>query len=417
MPCSPQNPSGTCSGTLVCINGACQQFMCTDTRFEPNESQSAAAVAPLGTTTGLALCSADRDWFEMPVPPATIGRLGVTFNNAAGDLDLSAYTAAGACMGGRVEHSCNWTYRGYETGEEYLSVLNGATTQREWAWQLMGYGGAANTYSLTREDIPWSDGATCTPTYPVDECEGRPNGSLRLIQFPFADPQDPYVGDGYRFDSDTNYRWLRRELIMLVRHAIHETQLRFGGTLPLGLIDMCQRDGITPGYDINDPRHPETTHDQGGNIDIAYYTTLAGNPLAYNEARIICGPTENSNNDGAFCTAAAATQHVVDLPRQVYFMTKIMDHPRLRVVGADQVIAPLLVAEAQRQFGLGWMTQTQRNRWNTRLAYGEGWPYHHHHIHVSMNFWDSGKPGTGPRDGCGLETLQSRPLRDARPAR
>ena len=87
----------------------------------------------------------------------------------------------------------------------------------------------------------------------------------------------------------------------------------------------------------------------------------------------------------------------------------------MRVIGADTMIAPLLDAEAQRQLGLGWITSAQRNAFTSKMASGSGWPYHHHHIHVSMNFWGTNKPGSGPTEGCGLEHV--RPSRSALPVR
>jgi hypothetical protein len=407
--CSPQNPTGPCPAGQVCSGGTCQPFTCSDTRFEPNESQAAAATAPDGTTTGIALCAGDRDWYKMAVPAKRIATLGITFQHSSGDLDLAAYTSGGTCLGGRYLQYCSWTDRSYETNEEFLSVLNGAASgEKTFGWRVQGAGGATNLYSLVTELIPWTDGRDCTPTYPQDECEGRPGGRLDLIQFPFPDPGDGYVGDGYRFDSLANYRWLRRETIMLVRYAIRSVQQKFAGTKPLGLIDMCQRDGITPGYDINDPRHPESTHDQGGNIDIAYYTTLASSgTLAYNEARIICDANEGNHN-GSFCNPSAAQTHVVDLPRQVYFMAKLFESPRLRVIGVDQVIAPLLQQEAARQFQAGDITQAQRDAFSSKMAYGSGWPFHHHHIHLSMKWWGTAKPGAEPLEGCGFDLVRHR---------
>lgn len=413
LPCSAQNPTGFCADGLSCQDGTCQMFACTDSRHEPNDSLATATPMPTDTTHGLNLCDGDRDWFTLTVSPGHQAQVGVLFNQSAGDLEFTAHDSAGACLGGRIYDLCSWTYRGYETGEEFVSVLNAGTSDRTFAWQLRGYNGASNVYSLMAETRPVSDGVACTPTYTQEECEGRPNGTVDLMQFPHADPADPYVGDGYRFDSDTNYRWIRRELMMLVRYAIHGTQQAHPGTRPLGLIDMCQRDGITPGYDINDPRHPESTHDQGGNIDIAYYTTLADGPLGYSQARIICGPTEN-NQDGSFCTEAATTQHVVDLPRQVRFMTLLLDHPRLRVIGVDKVIHPLLLAEADRQLEEGLITQTQRSRFNTKVTSGDGWPFHHHHIHVSMAWWGSSSVPHAPESGCGFDLVRARQAQQRR---
>jgi hypothetical protein len=181
---------------------------------------------------------------------------------------------------------------------------------------------------------------------------------------------------------------------------------KFSNTRPLGLIDMCQRDGITPGYDVDDPRHPETTHDQGGNIDIAYYNRLAAQgSLEYSEGFVVCD-AQGGNNDGYFCNASAAQTHVVDLPRQVYFMAQLFASPRTRVVGVDQVIAPLLQQEAERQFQAGDITRAQRDGFYQKMAFGEGWPFHHHHIHLSLYFWGQSplslQPG-GDEVGCGFD--------------
>lgn len=409
--CSPQNPNGTCAEGQICQNGVCASLECTDTRFETNDTAGTAKEAPNGTTTGLELCGADQDWYSLNVPAHTIATLGVTFRKSAGDLDLSSHTSDGKCQGGRVSSSCAWTYRTYETGEEFLSTLNNTHGQvLSSLFRLLGYRGAQNRYDLTTSFVPYSDGRDCQPTYTEDDCLGHPSTTPKLIQFPYPDPNDGIVGDGYRFDSVANYRWLRRETIMLVRYAISETQKKFPGTKPLGLIDMCQRNGITPGYDIGDPRHPESTHDQGGNIDIAYYTTLASaGSLAYNEARVICDANEGNEN-GSFCNASAAQTHVVDLPRQVYFMAKLFQSPRTRVIGADRVIAPLLVTEAARQYGLGWITKAERDAFSSAMASGDGWPFHHHHIHVSLEWWPSFRSDSGaaPQDGCGFDWKKHR---------
>jgi hypothetical protein len=413
--CGPLNETGACPDGHVCQAGACVATGCTD-RLEPNDAPAMARAAPDGDTGGLQICDGDEDHLKLAVPPGQMGTVGVRFDHPAGDLDLSAYRD-GACLGGRIMHECDWSYRSFESGEEYLSVWNGGAAPRTFTWKLLGRRGATNSYTLSTGMRPFSDGLDCAGGYGQPECEGRPDGpggKTQLVQFPFADPSDPYLGDGYRFDSGSNYRWLRRELVMLIRYALHETRLKFADTKALGLIDMCQRDGITPGYDIGKPRHPKSTHDQGGNADIAYYTTLAARgAIEYNEARIVCDAAEGSN-DGSYCDAGAAQTHVVDLPRQVYFMAKLYDHPRVRVIGADQVIGPLLEKEAERQYQAGMITRAERSGFDGKLAYGDGWPFHHHHIHVSMNWWArpaSVLPGDAdrdPPDGCGLDLARLR---------
>jgi hypothetical protein len=409
--CSTQNPTGPCPAGKICNNGTCEDYVCTDQRFEPNESFGAAVTAPSGSTTGIDLCANDQDWYKMSVSPGNIGTLGITFPRTTGDLDLTAYTSTGACLGGRVQDgACTWTYRDYETGEEFLSVLNGGSSgSKDFAWLVKGNQGAVNRYTLEAKLTPWTDGRDCGSPYTTQQCiGGGSTANLDLIQFPYPDPNDGYVGDGYRFDSVSNYRWLRREAIMLIRYAIKETQAKFAGTKPIGLIDMCQHNGITPGYDVDDPRHPESTHDQGGNVDVAYYTTLASEgSLAYNEARVICDANEGST-DGYYCNASAAQTHVVDLPRHVYFMAKLYESSRVRVIGADQVIAPLLQQEANRQYGLGWISLASKNAFSSKLAFGDGWPFHHHHIHVSFNWWGQQKPNLTPEAGCGFDLKKYR---------
>ena len=360
---------------------------CSDARFEPNDSFAAATELASGAVTALAVCAADADWYSATVPPGRLATLAVTFANATGDLDLTAYDGSGACLGGRVLEQCCWSDRSFETGEERLTVLNGGAAERSYAWRLEGRGGSENTYDLGLTLAPWADGRDCPPGFPFDECEGRPGGQLGLVQFPFSDPADGYVGDGYRFDSMANYRWARRELVMLVRYALHETQVRFPGTRPLGIFDAGQRDGSTPGYDVGNPRHPEGTHDQGGSIDLAYFSILAAYGFTdYSATRIVCDKNEGSNN-GFFCNPGAAQTHVVDLPRQVFFMAKLFESPRVRVIGVDQVIAPLLRAEADRQLALGLIGQSARDLFYQKLGFGTGWEFHHFRVHVSLQFW------------------------------
>jgi hypothetical protein len=224
------------------------------------------------------------------------------------------------------------------------------------------------------------------------------------------------VPSGYLLESYSNYRWLRRELIMLVRAAIHEVQLAFPGSTPLGLLDMADRDAVTPGFDVGTPRHPESTHDQGGNIDIAYYQTDGDSSGA-----IVCGPN-GSDSDGYYCTSVA--HHVVDLPRTVYFMAMLNRSPRVRVIGVDKLLAPLLVAETDRQRAAGTLTNELAQRVIANLAYGDGWPFHHHHMHVSLRWWGDDAPaspsglaavttegsGKTPAIGCGYRMPGDGPL-------
>jgi hypothetical protein len=321
------------------------------------------------------------------VPAASIGMVGVTFNAVQGDLDVSLRTPTGACMAGRIDDACAWTIRNFETGDEILSVLNWRTTDLRQHWNVVPFNGLNVASSRFDAALAYGDAGLCTDRYPADACEGRPGGVPTLLQFPLHDATDPYIGDGFRLQSPANYRWIRLELLMLVRDALHRTQQQFPGTRPLGVGDICQRDTITPGYDIGQPRHPEFTHDQGGNIDLAYFSTLADQgTIPFNQLRSICNAA-GGGTDGFYCSPGSAATHVVDLPRQVYFMAQLYSSPRMRVAGVDREIAPLLRIEADRQLAIGLITQSQRNAFYSTLGFGDGWQFMFNFIHVSLRYW------------------------------
>lgn len=387
-----------------CVFGwSSEPFVCDDTRFEPNESSNkATAIEASSVTTALDLCEGDIDWYAVEAPAATLTTVGIEFPHIRGDLDLVAWDENGALLGSRLGPATyGASYRGNENGLEYHSIMN-MLAPVAGTFQVKPFGTATNQYDLHVTTTSWQDGALCSDHFGFDECRGYNGLATGIVyQFPFARKDDPYVPDGYMLESYSSYRWLRRELIMLVRHAIHEVQQKFPGTTALGLLDMGDKNAITPGFDVGDPRHPESTHDQGGNIDIAYYQTDGEN-----DGAIVCGARENLNNDGYFCTSTNG--HIVDLPRTAYFMAMLARHPRLRVIGVDVLLAPLILAEARKLRDAGDITAADYTRLNNSTAYGDGWPFHHHHMHVSMRWWgqDASQPNglvafPEPPIGCG----------------
>jgi hypothetical protein len=388
-----------------CVKGWTNEaFVCDGTRFEPNDAWgTATALEVPSVERELDLCASDEDWYSIEAPAATLTTVGIEFPHVRGDLDLLAYDENGTLLGSRLGPE-NYTAinRGYENGLEYHSVLNMRDTVRA-RFRVKAFSGATNQYDVHVTKTEWVDGALCTEHFAADECRGYTGRSEgRIYQFPFPRADDPYVPDGYMLESVSSYRWARRELIMLVRHAIHEVQAKFPGTTSLGLIDMADKNAVTPGFDIGDPRHPETTHDQGGNIDIAYYQTDGAN-----DGAIVCGPNERANNDGYFCTSTNG--HIMDVPRTTYFIAVLASYPRTRVIGVDTKLAALIEAEALRQRDAGDITATQYQNLMSRLAYGEGWPFHHHHLHLSLRWWsqDAASPNglvvqPEPEVGCGF---------------
>jgi len=352
--------------------------------LEPNDARATAARLPLGVTNNLSITQGDEDWYRVDVPAHTITRVGIEMNHAAGDLDLVAYDRQGKLLGSRGGAEYPYSFRGQETNTEYYGFYSedgGAV----YYIRVLGHAGAQNTYSLHVNQYAYKDGQTCTGAgFSLADCDGRGSGGSGLIPFPFPDPSDSVVGDGYDFASYSNYRFARRELVMLVRHALAETRKAFPGTKPLSLIDICQMDGITPGYDVGDPRHPQSTHDQGGNIDISYFQTDGAN-----DAEIVCN--DGASHADGYCTSAATQKHIVDLPRQAFFMAKLFASSRTRVIGVDTILAPLLRSAAQSLASLPSsdrrrISQSELSAFSSHMASGSGWPYHHHHIHLSLQW-------------------------------
>lgn len=386
--CSPKKPDGWCPKDSWCDQGKCSKevFSCggKDDPQEDNDSQATAKPAPAGVTEGLVTCKGDDDWWSVTVPKGKVLRVGIEFANAAGDLDLVVYDAAGKIVGSRTGDSYPYSDRTAETDTEYYGLWSEAGGDKYFV-RVTGYMGSENKYSLHVDEYAYQDGKDCESVFSAAQCIGQAAGGTGLIPFPFPDTKSGKGEDNYLWDTYSNYRFARRELVMLVRWALAETGKAFPGTKPLGLIDTCQIDGITPGYDVDDPRHPESTHDQGGNQDLAYFQTGADN-----SARIVCG--DGSTHADGFCSDAAKTKHIVDLPRQAFFMAKLNSSPRARVIGADQVLAPLII-QAGKDLGAlpdgdpKKLTAAEVSGLAGHIASGSGWPYHHHHIHLSLKWW------------------------------
>ena len=96
----------------------------------------------------------------------------------------------------------------------------------------------------------------------------------------------------------------------------------------------------------------------------------------------------------------------MDGPRTAFFMAMLAKHPRLRVIGVDTLLAPIIEQAGGALVSQGKISGSLLNTLKNKMAYGEGWPFHHHHMHVSMKWWSQGI-GNGlfipsdPPVGCG----------------
>ena len=101
----------------------------------------------------------------------------------------------------------------------------------------------------------------------------------------------------------------------------------FGGGHLLGLGDMSEANGDIPGTREGQPGHPEGTHVNGHDMDIAYYQ-LTGDD---NHLRAVCEHYQGGQ-DAYHCTSEPVN---FDLWRTALFLAKMHDNPRLRVIGVD----------------------------------------------------------------------------------
>jgi hypothetical protein len=223
-----------------------------------------------------------------------------------------------------------------------------------------------------------------TSSCPAWQCAGAT--CTDLIAMPGSDnpASATAIADGYYLASPARYSFLRRDLAMLIEYAACEVAARFPGTNPLGLSDLSQADGFTPGTDVGSPRHPTSTH-RGSDFDVAYYQTDADN-----DPQIICGDGSDNNwngqagtyNDGYFCTTE---QNIIDWDRQLWWFAKLAESPLVRVFGIDSTLADDFEMGIMDLEASGLITADVASR-ALSLGYGAngGWQFHHHHSHMSF---------------------------------
>jgi hypothetical protein len=209
---------------------------------------------------------------------------------------------------------------------------------------------------------------------PVDACAALPprdcTGSFaecsRIVPF------EPVTGPGYENyplngETDANqYRsHARVDLMMLIKWATAFT--------------ACK--AAIPGTSVGSPGHPAGTHVNGNDMDIAYYQTGTPN----NRLRPICEHVEGGQ-DQYHCVAAPTR---LDLRRTAIFLGALLTSPRVRVIGVDGKVGPLVRPAIQELCDTGVVAAEACTRLG-KIVFEEtngglGWyRFHHHHLHVSL---------------------------------
>lgn len=222
---------------------------------------------------------------------------------------------------------------------------------------------------------------------PPRDCTGTTAHCVQLVAF------KPVTGTGYdnypiNGETATNqYRsYARRDLMMLVKHASAVVACKAKGWTPgnglaIGLGDMSEKSGAIPGTSNGHPGHPKGTHVNGRDMDIAYYQLTSAN----NRLRAVCPHTSN-NKDVKHCTG---TPNNLDVRRTALFIGTLLTSDRVRVIGVDGRIEPVLVPEIKALCRAGLLPQLACNRLGKIASEtsdtGKGWfRHHHHHLHVSL---------------------------------
>jgi hypothetical protein len=230
-------------------------------------------------------------------------------------------------------------------------------------------------------------GPECNDLPPL-YCTGDAEHCSELLPF------DPDAGPGY-LDYPINFEtlenqfrsYLRRDLEQLVKYAAAKVDCKagdwdYGNFAPVGLGDMSEADGAIPGTSIGSPGHPPGTHEDGRDIDVAYYQLFAIDNLL----RPIGVHHDEFNVEANRCVEPP---YALDEWRTALFIAYLSEHHRVRVIGVDGEAGLILEDALDELVSMGWIDADLRD--SIPLAYeltdtGLGWfLHHHHHLHISMN--------------------------------
>jgi hypothetical protein len=198
---------------------------------------------------------------------------------------------------------------------------------------------------------------------------------------------DPREGDGYFCNHDEYRSFIRRDVMLMVKYASAAVECltagwAFGNGPPLGLGDMSERNGDIPGTSIGQPGHPEGTHVDGHDMDLAYYQINTRD----NQLRPVCNHI-SGGEDQYHCISDPQT---LDVWRSALFIGLLHHNPQLRVIGVDGRVGPSIMRALDGLCAEGYLDGPACNARQRAVTYeveneGRGWFYfHHHHFHISF---------------------------------
>jgi hypothetical protein len=420
--CTLANPRGDCAAGQVCRDGACRSFACDDTLGEPNETRSAAVPFPEDGATGYQICAGDDDWYEVTLTAAdTLHLVGIAANRSWGVLKADLVDDAGRAYDEPAITADDY-HEENPVGPTDLvvhSLVGAPDAAPRWLHVLGATGATTNEYTIVRRAVPWQDGPSCVDVYGQAECWARTaagaDDPTKLVLMPLGHAADPYIGEGVFFQNGLSYAngrtgytanaslWGRRELVMAIRHAVHDVQQQFPGTTALGIGDIGMPDGSTPAG------HPNGTHYDGANVDVSYFIRPdAQGPWGNMAYRVICCDkpisdwscvdTTSSNINYGNCVPGSEETHIVDIPRTALFLARLVETGRIRGIGCDVRVEPDLEDGLDDLAAQGLITAATASAAKARLWSVEddgSWLWHFNHLHVSFKTGATGKAAGG----------------------
>lgn len=230
-----------------------------------------------------------------------------------------------------------------------------------------------------------ADGGDCA--LPPRDCTDGSNECGKIV--PFEPVKGPGY-DNYPLNGETaqnQYRsFARKDLVMLVKWVTAFVACKAkpgtGNGAPLGLGDMSEANGAIPGTSIGSPGHPQGTHTNGNDMDIAYYQARGTN----NNLRPVC-PYLEGGRDAYHCVGAPDN---LDVHKTALALGAFYESDRVRIIGVDGQVGPLVQAELAKICAEGTLSPQACIRAKSGITFettdqGRGWYlFHHHHFHVSL---------------------------------
>lgn len=147
-------------------------------------------------------------------------------------------------------------------------------------------------------------------------------------------------------------------------------------------VDRLPKDSAIPGTSVGSPGHPAGTHVNGFDMDLAYFQTTTPD----NKLRAICEHKEGTKDQ----YRCVKEPHLLDAWRSSLLLGAFLSSPRIRVIGVDGKVGPIVQAAMPRLCAAGYLPAAACTAAKTKLAFettneGRGWyQFHHHHFHISL---------------------------------